>query len=423
MPAPVCHTDVVCPFCSLLCDDLTVTVDGSSLGVTARGCPRAVDGFGRPPPATATPLVDGAPATLDTAIARAARILSAARAPLIGGLGTDTAGLRNAVRLAEASAAVLDHAHGAGLGANLAAMQTGGWVAATLAEARNRPDLVLLVGGDGSAVAPRLFERVLRPPRTLDPERGDRRRIVQLGGERSPWPGIEHLPCPPEELLGTVGLLRALVVGRRVEAAPALVELAAALTGAAYALIVWSAGSLRPAEVTVAHLAELTKSLNTKGRAAGLPLAAGDNIIGANQVATWQTGVPLPLSLMAGVPDHDPASWRTDALLARDGADALLWITTLSDLEPPATTIPTIVLARAGHMPAVPVAVLIPVGTPGLDHAGSLFRTDGVVAMPVRGLRASNLPTVADVLALITAELLASPSGLSSSKEARASRR
>jgi formylmethanofuran dehydrogenase subunit B len=405
MPAPVVLTDIVCPFCSLLCDDLTVRADGLSLSVTARGCPRSVEAFARELPSTATPLLDGAPATLDAAIARAAAILRAAKAPLIGGLGTDTAGVRAVVRLAEATGAVLDHAHGSGLGANLAAVQTGGWVTATLAEARNRPDLVLLVGGDGSATAPRLLERVLRPPRTLDADGPPARRIIQLGGEPSAWPDIEHIACPPERLLSEIGLLRALVAGRTLDATPALVELAAALREAAYALIVWSAGALPAAEASVAHLAELTKSLNAKGRAAGLPLAAADNVIGANQVATWQTGVPLPQSLMAGIPDHDPARWRADALLARHGADALLWISTFADLEPPATTAPTVVLARPGFAPSRPAAVLIPVGTPGLDHAGSLYRTDGVVAMPLRRLRAGGLPTAAEVLAGIIAAL------------------
>lgn len=405
MPPAVTHAEVVCPFCALLCDDLAVAADGTALRVLAKGCPRAVESFARPVPAEPTPLVEGVPATLDAALVRAGAILGAAKAPLIGGLGTDTGGLRAALRLAETIGAVLDHAHGAGLGANLLALQTGGWVTTTLAEARNRPDFVLLVGGDGSAVAPRLLERVLRPPATLDPERGAARRIVQLGGAPSASPGIAHLPCAPEELLGTVGLLRALVAGRPLAAPAPLVELAAALRSAAYALIVWSAGSLPEPTATVAHLAELTKALNAEGRAAGLPLAAGDNAIGANQVATWQSGVPLPLSLAAGIPDHDPIRWRGQALLARGGADALLWISTFSDMAPPPAEVPTVMLARAGFVPERPPAVLIPVGTPGLDHPGSVYRTDGIAALPLRALRPSPLPTTAEVLTRLVALL------------------
>ena len=45
--------------------------------------------------------------------------------------------------------------------------------------------------------------------------------------------------------------------------------------------------------------------------------------------------------------------------------------------------------------------MLIPVGTPGLDHAGSVYRTDAVVSLPVRRLRATGLPSVAEVLEAI----------------------
>jgi formylmethanofuran dehydrogenase subunit B len=286
--------------------------------------------------------------------------------------------------------------------ANLAAMQGGGWVAATLAEARNRPDVVLLVGGDGSAVSARLHERVLRPQQTLDSAGPPQRRIVQLGGEPSAWPGIEHVACPPEGLLPAVGLLRAALAGRRVPKVEGrLAEIAGALRSARYALIVWAAGLLPEPEATVAHLAEITKALNAKGRAAGLPLSAPDNVIGANQVATWQTGVPLPLGLVAGVPEHEPRRWSASALLARGAADALLWVASLGDLEPPDTRAPTIVLARAGFVPERPADVLIPVGTPGLDHDGSLYRSDGVVALPVRELRQPVAPSAAEVLAAI----------------------
>lgn len=48
-------------------------------------------------------------------------------------------------------------------------------------------------------------------------------------------------------------------------------------------------------------------------------------------------------------------------------------------------------------------AVFIPVGTPGVDHAGHLFRTDRVVAIPLRQLRQSSLPSVADAIGAIEA--------------------
>ena len=42
--------------------------------------------------------------------------------------------------------------------------------------------------------------------------------------------------------------------------------------------------------------------------------------------------------------------------------------------------------------------VFIPVGVPGLDFSGLMYRCDNVVAMPMYKLRESSLPRAADLL-------------------------
>jgi hypothetical protein len=41
------------------------------------------------------------------------------------------------------------------------------------------------------------------------------------------------------------------------------------------------------------------------------------------------------------------------------------------------------------------------VGWPGIDHAGQIFRADGVVALPLSALRASSLASVGETLQAI----------------------
>jgi formylmethanofuran dehydrogenase subunit B len=151
----------------------------------------------------------------------------------------------------------------------------------------------------------------------------------------------------------------------------------------------------------------LLRALNLVTRAAGLPLAGPDNVGGVNQVCAWQTGVPLRTSLAAGVPDHDPWRYAAGGMLERGEVDCLVWLSSFSDLEPPAVAGPTIALVRCGHLPERPVDVVIPIGTPGLDHAGSFNRTDAVVTLPLRALRDTGLPTAAAVLDAIRRELVA----------------
>jgi formylmethanofuran dehydrogenase subunit B len=162
------------------------------------------------------------------------------------------------------------------------------------------------------------------------------------------------------------------------------------------------------ADLLVGRLAGVLRALNATTRAVGLPLAGFDNVIGVNQACSWQTGVPVRTSFATGAPDFDPWRYATGPLLAESSVDALVWVTSFRDLEPPGD-VPTVVLARAGFVPSRPVEVLIPVGTPGLDHAGSLYRTDAVVSLPVRKLRDTGLPTVAGVLDAISGRLDSQP--------------
>jgi formylmethanofuran dehydrogenase subunit B len=93
--------------------------------------------------------------------------------------------------------------------------------------------------------------------------------------------------------------------------------------------------------------------------------------------------------------------------MLKEGEDDLLvWIASFSpDFVPPPTKVPTIVLGTPGLALTDTPAVFIPVGTPGLDHAGRLVRVDNVVTLPLKDLGRADLPPVADVLSAIEAAL------------------
>jgi formylmethanofuran dehydrogenase subunit B len=417
--AAVLHREVVCPFCALACDDLVVEAEGARLRVLERGCPRSAEAFARPPDDVA-PRLAGQAASLDDATRRAAELLAASRLPVFGGLGTDTDGMRAVLRLAERTGGVVDHAGSPGLFANVLAMQSRGWITATLAEVRNRMDLLLLVGTDAAGLMPRFFERCVWPRQALQEDVLARRQIVHLGdaerleAARAPdGRGAEIIGCARQALGEVIGALRALVAGRHFQArevagipSERLADLAERLKGARYAVIAWAAGELpgRHADLLVAGIAELIRTLNATTRCLGLPLAGPDNVIGVNQVCGWQSGVPLRTSFATGAPDYDPHRHTISRLLERGEADLLIWISSFRDL-PPECDAPVIVLGRAGDASARLPDVVIPVGTPGLDHAGSVYRTDGVIALPLRKLRDAGLPSIAEVISLIERQL------------------
>jgi formylmethanofuran dehydrogenase subunit B len=104
-------------------------------------------------------------------------------------------------------------------------------------------------------------------------------------------------------------------------------------------------------------------------------------------------------SFSRGYPEYDPFLNDTIALLARGEADALVWVQAFNaNAVPPETTLPTIVVGRSGMKFSKEPDVFIPVGTPGIDHAGHAYRMDNVVAIRLKKLRDSGLPSTAQVL-------------------------
>jgi formylmethanofuran dehydrogenase subunit B len=103
-----------------------------------------------------------------------------------------------------------------------------------------------------------------------------------------------------------------------------------------------------------------------------------------------------------GYPDYDPYLSDTKRMLAADEVDTLLWISSFNvDRTPPKSNAKTVVLGRSGMTFEQEPDVFIPVGTPGIDHVGRAFRTDGAVSVPLRKLRDSGLPSTFDVLTAV----------------------
>ncbi|TCJ11894.1 hypothetical protein EZJ19_13595 [Parasulfuritortus cantonensis] len=398
-------THYCCPFCGLVCDDLSVDLPG---------CPRAVQLSTAP--ALGVARSNGSEVDTAAAVAAAAAILRGARRPLVAGLACDVTGHRAALDLAERTGAVVDHMNGAGQFRNWLAFQDGGWMSTTLSEVRNRADVVVLAGTDATAF-PRFFERCLAP----ESQFGElSRRVIVLGDSHS---------FPPERLAGTAlaipiakerlgelcAALRARLAGRLVAAgtvagmAPEQLDaLLATLRAARYGVLAWNAAELDfpDADLAVRAMADLVTDLNRVGRWAVLPLGGSDGDTSAAQVCTWRTGYPLRVGFEAGGPHYEPLSHETGRLLAMGGVDALLWISALDpERRPPETDCPVIVLGRPDMTFERPPAVFIPVAVPGLHHAGFLHRMDGVVALPLSARTATGLPAVAQALAAIAKEL------------------
>jgi len=407
-------TEVPSPFCGIGTDDLTIKVDGVSLKVIENGCAVNTPAFEQAITDT-SPRVDGKEVSLDVAIATAAVLLKDTRLPVIGGCATDVNGMRGLLALADRCGAVVDNMNFTGARNNFLALQDSGWMNTTLAEVKNRCDLLLVVGTDLEAFAPRFFERYLWNKEAMFLDDTSNREVIYLGkapsGDASTSPrGKKALvfECATDDLPEVIAVLRALVKGQPIRATSVcgiekadLQAIADKLKAAKYGVVTWAAGALAyaQAELTVQTLSEMIKDLNNTTRCSGLPLAGKEGDQTANQVCGWTTGYPTRTRFSRGYPEYDPFLNDTNVLLANGEADALVWVQAFNiNSVPPVTALPTIVVGRSGMTFEKEPDVFIPVGTPGIDHAGHAYRMDNVVAIRLKKLRDSGLPSTVQVL-------------------------
>jgi formylmethanofuran dehydrogenase subunit B len=353
--------------------------------------------------------VDGNTVTVQEATAEAARLLAQSRFPLVAGLGTDVAGARAAIALAQRVGAAIDHMNADALLKDLDVMRDTGMMLTTPNEARVRADTVLLVGPGLAAVWPDLSPRLLRQPTAPEAD-GGRRRVMWIcaGREVADDATVKMIGGDPADLPAVLAALRARLARRPIGAAPlpgeTLDALAADLAAARFGVAVWSAQQLDV--LAIEMLCGIVKDLNGKTRFTGLPLSAGDNGEGIVQVCGWLTGFPMRTGFGRFAAEHDP--WRFDArrMVEAGEIDCALWISAYRAAVPEwSGAVPIIALTDQHTRWRVPPRVHIAVGRPGLDHdAVEHWAATGTLA-PMTATKPSQTPSVAraitDILAAV----------------------
>lgn len=411
------QSNATCPACGLLCDDVIVTTQGNQVKVIKNGCPKSVAFFEQTSDAL-NPSIDGVAVHLNEAISHVASILKRAESPLITGLSTDITGFRALFGLSQKINANLKHMNANSISRNIKVLQSTGWQTTTLTEVKNRADVIVCFGSNIEAHNPRFYERFVDVDGMFVTTKN--RQVIVLGNTQK-TPHIKSdtlqpqklsplnisaeadyscvraaqiLACRADDLPSVTIALRALVAGKTLKANEVagismadLQTVAEKLKVAKYAVLIWVAKDFNfpHAELTIQNITETVAILNQTTRAAGLALGGSDGDTSANYAHTWLSGLTL----------------NDDAI----AHDCLVWVNSFSrDKSPPETNKPLIVLGTQAPLGITP-NVFIPVATPALDCAGSLFRVDGSVTLPLKKIRESKLPTLGEVVRKIEALL------------------
>jgi formylmethanofuran dehydrogenase subunit B len=412
--------DATCTFCGCVCDDITLKVQGEKIVEAKAACVLGKSWFlehqveHRP-----SCLIDGRPATVEEGIEAAARILAAARYPIIYGLSDTTCeAQRVAVGIADWIAGTVDTTTSVCHGPSGMAFQGVGEVTCSLGEIRNRGDLIIFWGGNPAESHPRHFTKYSLMPKGMFLPNGRKDRtavLVDVRKTKSAKAADLFLQIKPRKDFEGLWTLRALAQGIPLD--PAHVENATGIPlavwqdlmdrmkRAKFGVILFGMGltMTRGKHVNSEALLALTRDMNRYTRFVCKPMRGHGNVTGADNVVSWRTGYPFGVNLSRGYPRFNPGEYTTADTLARGEADAAMIIASdpMANFSQPARE----------HLSKIPYIALDPKETPttrqakvafctatyGINVPGTVYRMDDI-PIPLRPAFDSPHPSDFEVL-------------------------
>jgi formylmethanofuran dehydrogenase subunit B len=408
------HKDVVCGFCGCLCDDLEVEVENNRIIQVKSACGIGRNKLLHAQSGMATIRINGQSASLQDALDEAARILIAAKNPLIYGLSSaSTEAQREAVALTEMLQGTIDNPSSYCHGPSVLAGQQVGVASCTLGEVKNRADLVIFWGANPAESHTRHMMRYSVQAKGLFVPEGRKGRKVVVIDVR-PTPTAKQadlfLQCLPGQDFEIATALRALIKGLPLEAPPpqhaqrrrvpgtpfeesgAIAgvpverwrEVAALMKGCRYGVLFFGIGltQSRGKDLNVEQVLTLVQELNQFTRFHAIPNRGHGNVTGSNQVLAWQTGYPFAVNFSRGYPRYNPGEYSVVDMLMRRDVDAALIVATDPGAHLPQAavrhlqSIPTIFLEPYENTTSSWAKVVIPVAPMGVGAAGTFYRMD-----------------------------------------------
>jgi formylmethanofuran dehydrogenase subunit B len=398
-------SDVVCPFCGTLCDDLECSVsdDGKQLLDVYNACiigaekflhSQAKDRITRP----RMQQEDGTwkEISYEEAVEYTAKMLTESKKPLMYGWSSTNCEAQGVGSdIAEVCGAVVDNTATVCHGPSLIAVQDVGIPSCTLGEIRNRADCVVFWGCNPAHAHPRHMSRYSIFPRGFFTGKGSKgRKVIVLDPRPTDTSKVADYYFQVEqgrdyELFDAFRVaFRGGKLPEVVAGCPAkmIYEAAEVMKSARFGIIFFGMGvtqSLGKNHNIDAAIAT-TKDLNDYTKFSIMPMRGHYNVTGSGQVWGWLFGFPFAVDLTRGFARYNPGESTANDLLARDEVDSAFIIA--SD---PGAHFPFSSVKKISELPSVcidphitPTSAVcklhVPVAFVGVEVGGCAYRMDNV---------------------------------------------
>ncbi len=419
-------TDVLCPFCGCLCDDITVVTEGNKIIEAKHACKLGVAkimGHHR----IEAPLMrkdkksEFKEVSYDEAINEAAKILANSKRPLMYGWASAVCEVhKKGILLAEELGAIIDNTATVCHAPSTLAVHEKGLPTSTLGQVKNRADLVIFWGSNPVHAHPRHMSRYSAFAKGFFSEKGRRGRKVVVVDVRKTetanmadefvqiQPGADYLVVSAMRsiLSGHADVVPDEVGGVKKEQMVKLVEI---MKTARFGAVFFGMGLTQSTGryKNIDNAISLITELNSFTKFVITPMRGHYNVTGFGQVCSWETGFATAVDFARGFPYYNPGETAANDVLTRKETDAAMIIAGDAGAHFPADSV--------RHLARIPVIqidpywnpttevsnVVIPVAICGIEVAGTAYRMDGV-SLRMRKLIEPTHMTDVEVLQKIT---------------------
>ncbi|MDI6810266.1 MAG: formylmethanofuran dehydrogenase subunit B [archaeon] len=397
-------TDVVCPLCGSVCDDIEVEVEDTKIikvtGACAVGKSKLL-GHER----IKSPMIreDGVlkECSYDEAIKKAAELLAKSRRPLLYGWSSTVCETHKVgIELAEEIGGVVDNTASVCHGPSVLAIQDVGIPGSTLGQIKNRTDFVIYWGSNPANAHMNHMKRYTyiskgyflpggkkdKKLAVIDVRETSTAKMAQLFAQVEPGKDFLLFSAVRAVLMGYEDIVPEVVGGVPKEK---IVALAKAMKESRFFCLFFGMGvtQSRCRQNNIVNAIQTTRAghMHTKGLI--WPMRGHYNVNGFNQVCTWETGYPYAVDLSRGYAWYNPGETASTDLLGRRECDVALIIA--SD---PASHFPADAVRHLARIPVIQIDpyanpttefadIVIPCAVSGIEAEGSVYRMDNV---PIR---------------------------------------
>ncbi|VUT27580.1 MAG: formylmethanofuran dehydrogenase subunit B [Candidatus Syntrophoarchaeum sp. GoM_oil] len=397
-------TDVVCPLCGCLCDDIEVIVEDGKISNVKKACPlgkNKIMGHHR----IEAPMVreNGRlkEVSYDEVIERSAKILAEAKRPLLYGWASlISEAQRKGVELGEELGAVIDTTASVCHGPTVLGVQGRGAPGCTLGQVKNRADLIIYWGCNPQEAHPRHRARYTHGVKGRFRPGGKKDRklfVIDVRETKTSKVADEFVKIDPGYDYMVFSALRTILAGHAdvvpdtVGGIPKakLVEMVDAMKSCEFGTIFGGMGltHTRCRYKNLENVISLVDELNAHTKFTLIPMRGHYNVNGSGHTLAWLTGYPFAVDFSRGYAWYNPGETTSNDLLMRGEVDAMMAIA-----GDPGAHFPGRSLKHMAKIPLIQIDpyanptteladVVIPTAVSGVEVAGTAYRMDGV---PIR---------------------------------------